>query len=52
MVPNFPAPALPGSGSKGMISARFVKAPPLEKHYKYKEIAFPGNQKKPYQSFP
>ncbi len=25
---QFPSPALPGSGSKGMISARFVKAPP------------------------
>lgn len=27
---TFPTPALPGSGPKGMISARYVKAPPKE----------------------
>jgi len=26
--PYFPSPALPGSGSKGIISARNIKAPP------------------------
>lgn len=27
---TFPTPALPGSGPKGMISARYVRAPPKE----------------------
>jgi hypothetical protein len=28
--PSFPSPALPGSGSMGMISARFYRAPLLD----------------------
>ena len=30
MIFNFPSPALPGSGAMGMISARNIRAPPLD----------------------